>query len=38
METLKVRTRLAFLIRGADEGGFRKVTSISAALALLATP
>ena len=38
METLKVRTRLAFLIRGADEGGFRKVASISASLALLATP
>ena len=38
METLKVRTRIAFLIRGADEGGFRKVASISASLALLATP
>lgn len=38
METLKVRTRLAFLIRGADKGGFTKVTSISAALTTLATP
>jgi len=38
METLKVRTRLAFLIRDADLGGFLKVTSISAALATLATP
>jgi len=37
METLKVRTRLAFLIRGADKGGFKKVTSISAALTTLAT-
>jgi len=37
METLKVRTRLAFLIRGADVGGFRKVTDIDAALVLLAT-
>ena len=37
METLKVRTRLAFLIRGADEGGFRKITDIDAALILLAT-
>lgn len=36
METLKVRTRLAFLIRGADKGGFAKVTSISAALTTLA--
>ena len=38
METLKVRTRLAFLIRDADVGGFLKVTSISAALVTLATP
>jgi hypothetical protein len=37
METLKVRTRLAFLIRDADVGGFRKVASISADLATLAT-
>lgn len=38
LETLKARTRLAFLIRGADKGGFRKVTDISAALTTLATP
>ena len=37
MMTLKVRKRLAFLIRGADKGGFAKVTSISAALTTLAT-
>ncbi len=37
METLKVRTRLAFLIRDADVGGFRKVTDIDASLVLLAT-
>ena len=37
METLKVRTRLAFLIRDADLGGFLKVTSISAALVTLAS-
>jgi hypothetical protein len=37
METLKARTRLAFLIRGADKGGFLKVTSISAALVTLAS-
>lgn len=30
--TLKARKRLAFLIRAADKGGFKKVTSISAAL------
>jgi len=35
--TLKARKRLAFLIREADKGGFRKVTSISAALGTLAT-
>lgn len=35
METLKARTRLAFLIRDADVGGFAKVTSISADLATL---
>lgn len=37
MMTLKARKRLAFLIRGADKGGFAKVTSISAALTTLAT-
>ena len=37
MMTLKVRKRLAFLIRGADKGGFAKVTSISAALTTVAT-
>jgi hypothetical protein len=36
-ETLKVRKRLAFLVRNADKGGFRKVTSISAALTTLAS-
>lgn len=36
METLKARTRLLFLIRGADKGGFLKVTDISAALTTLA--
>jgi HK97 family phage major capsid protein len=35
--TLKARKRLLFLIRNADKGGFRKVTSISAALTTLAT-
>lgn len=35
--TLKARKRLAFLIREADKGGFKKVTSISAALVTLAT-
>jgi HK97 family phage major capsid protein len=38
LETLKARTRLAFLIRGADKGGFKKVTDISLALTTLATP
>ncbi|MGB1302569.1 MAG: phage major capsid protein, partial [Pseudoalteromonas tetraodonis] len=38
LETLKARTRLAFLIREADKGGFRKVTDIAAALTTLATP
>jgi len=38
METLKARTRLAFLIRAADVSGFLNVTSISAALTTLATP
>jgi HK97 family phage major capsid protein len=37
MKTLKVRKRLLFLIRGADKGGWKKVTSISAALVTLAT-
>ena len=37
MMTLKVRKRLAFLIREVDKTGFRKITSISAALVLLAT-
>ncbi len=36
-ETLKIRTRLAFLIRDVDLPGFRKVTSISAALVTLAS-
>lgn len=35
--TLKVRKRLAFLIREADKGGFRKVVGVNAAIALLAT-
>jgi HK97 family phage major capsid protein len=35
--TLKARKRLAFLIRNADKGGFRKVTDIAAALVTLAT-
>lgn len=35
--TLKARKRLAFLIRNADKGGFRKVTNITTALATLAT-
>lgn len=34
--TIKVRKRLAFLIRTVDSTGFRKVTSISAALTTLA--
>ena len=33
--TLKARKRMAFLIRGADKGGFLKVTSIDAALLAL---
>ena len=37
MMTLKVRKRLAFLIRTVDQTGFRNVTSISAALITLAT-
>lgn len=35
--TLKIKQRMLFLIRGADLGGFAKVTSISAALTTLAT-
>lgn len=35
--TLKARKRLLFLIRNVDKQGFRKVTSISAALTTLAT-
>lgn len=37
METLKIRKRLLFLIRNADKGAWRKVTSISQALTDLAT-
>jgi len=36
--TIKIRKRLAFLIRTVDQTGFRRVTSISAALTTLATP
>lgn len=35
--TLKARKRLAFLIREADKGGFRKVTDVAAALVTLAS-
>lgn len=35
--TLKVRKRLAFLIREADKGGFKKVTDVDAALVTLAS-
>lgn len=35
--TLKARKRLAFLIRNADKGGFRKVTNITTALSTLAS-
>lgn len=38
LTTIKARKRLAFLIREADKTGFKKVTSISAALTTLATP
>lgn len=38
MLTLKARKRMAFLIRTVDQTGFKKVTSISAALVTLATP
>jgi HK97 family phage major capsid protein len=37
LRTIKARKRLAFLIREADKSGFRRVTSISAALTTLAT-
>jgi hypothetical protein len=37
MLTIKARKRMALLIREADKTGFRKVTSISAALVTLAT-
>lgn len=37
MKTLKARKRLLFLIRGADKGAWKKVTSISAALTTLAS-
>lgn len=33
--TIKARKRMAFLIKAADKGGFRKVTDISAALTTL---
>ena len=35
--TIKVRKRLGFLVRSADAGGFKKVTSITAALTTLAS-
>ena len=38
MMTLKVRQRLAFLMREVDKTGFRKVASISAALTTLQLP
>ena len=37
METIKARKRLLFLIRNVDQTGFRKVTSISAALVTIQT-
>ena len=37
METIKARKRLLFLIRNVDQTGFRKVTSISAALTTIQT-
>lgn len=37
MTTLKIRRRLLFLIRNADKGAWKKVTSISAALTTLAS-
>jgi hypothetical protein len=37
LRTIKARKRLAFLIREADKTGFKRVTSISAALTTLAT-
>ena len=38
IETIKVRKRLALLIKNYDEYGFAKVTDVNAALATLATP
>lgn len=38
MMTMKAKKRLNLLVRNADQSGFRKVTSISAALVTLATP
>lgn len=38
MVTLKARKRLLFLIKNGDATGFRKVTSVSAALGTLSTP
>jgi hypothetical protein len=35
--TLKARKRLLFLIRTVDKTGFRKVTDVNGALAVLAT-
>ena len=35
--TIKARKRLAFLIRAADKGGFKYVSDITAALAVLAS-
>lgn len=37
MQTIKARKRMLLLIRNVDKTGFRKVTSVSAALATLAT-
>jgi len=37
MVTIKARKRMLFLVRNVDKTGFRKVTSVSAALATLAT-
>lgn len=38
MFTIKARKRMLFLIREVDKTGFRKVTDVAAALAVLATP
>lgn len=37
MSTIKARKRIAFLIRGADLGGFKKVTDIDASINTLAS-